>query len=219
MRRQPVVGVLLAAGRGSRFDPDGTVNKLLAALPDGTPVAVQAARHLRVVLDDVVAVVPAAATHGVEVERLAALLSEAGCDVLRCAHAARGMGASLAAGVAARPHASGWIIALADMPWLAPRTIARVAQALDAHHCVAPFHQGRRGHPIGFGTDYFAGLAALDGDEGARRLIDPARLIRLDVEDAGTLRDVDTPADMALAQPPDLSTGHPNPPAKPAATD
>ncbi|MGD7313419.1 molybdopterin-guanine dinucleotide biosynthesis protein MobA, partial [Ralstonia pseudosolanacearum] len=42
MRRSPVVGVLLAAGRGSRFDPDGTVNKLLAALPDGTPVAVQA---------------------------------------------------------------------------------------------------------------------------------------------------------------------------------
>lgn len=120
MRRPPVVGVLLAAGRGSRFDPDGTVNKLLAALPDGTPVAVQAARHLRAVLDDVVAVVPAAGTHGAEVERLAALLAEAGCEVLRCTRAARGMGASLAAGVAARPHAGGWIIALADMPWLAP---------------------------------------------------------------------------------------------------
>ncbi|MGD7368386.1 NTP transferase domain-containing protein, partial [Ralstonia pseudosolanacearum] len=89
MRRPPVVGVLLAAGRGSRFDPDGTVNKLLAALPDGTPVAVQAARHLRAVLDDVVAVVPAAGTHGAEVERLAALLAEAGCEVLRCTRAAR----------------------------------------------------------------------------------------------------------------------------------
>ncbi|MGD7249481.1 nucleotidyltransferase family protein, partial [Ralstonia pseudosolanacearum] len=96
-------------------------------------------------------------------------------------------------------HAGGWIIALADMPWLAPHTIARVAQALDARHCVAPFHQGRRGHPIGFGADYFAGLAALDGDEGARALIDPARLIRLDVGDAGTLRDVDTPADVCGA--------------------
>ncbi|MGD7129787.1 nucleotidyltransferase family protein, partial [Ralstonia pseudosolanacearum] len=91
------------------------------------------------------------------------------------------------------------LLPLADMPWLAPHTIARVAQALDAHHCVAPFHQGRRGHPIGFGADYFAGLAALDGDEGARALIDPARLIRLDVGDAGTLRDVDTPADVCGA--------------------
>ncbi|WP_124994642.1 NTP transferase domain-containing protein [Ralstonia solanacearum] len=192
MRRQPVVGVLLAAGRGSRFDPGGAVNKLLAALPDGTPVAVQAARHLRAVLADVVAVVPAAGTHGAEAERLAVLLAEAGCDVLRCPYAARGMGASLA-----------------DMPWLDPRTIARVAGAMDAHHCVAPFHQGRRGHPIGFGADYFTGLAALDGDEGARGLIDPVRLVCLDVEDGGVLRDIDTPADLACSLPLEADTeGH-----------
>ncbi len=209
MRRQPIVGVLLAAGRGSRFDPAGAVNKLLAALPDGTPVAVQAARRLRAVLEDVVAVVPAAGTHGAEAERLAVLLAEAGCDVLRCPHAARGMGASLAAGVEARPHAGGWIIALADMPWLDPRTIAQVAGALDAHHCVAPFHRGRRGHPIGFGADYFTGLAALDGDEGARGLIDPARLVCLDVEDGGVLRDVDTPGDLACSVPLEADTkGH-----------
>lgn len=198
MRRPPVVGVLLAAGRGSRFDPDGTVNKLLAALPDGTPVAVQAARHLRAVLDDVVAVVPAAGTHGAEVERLAALLAEAGCEVLRCTRAARGMGpawppASRRAPRRRLDHRPG------RHAMAGPHTIARVAQALDAHHCVAPFHQGRRGHPIGFGADYFAGLAALDGDEGARALIDPARLIRLDVGDAGALRDVDTPADVCGA--------------------
>jgi len=189
--------VLLAAGRGSRFDPAGVANKLLATLPDGTPVAVQAARHLRQALGDVVAVVPATATHGAEVERLATLLAETGCDVLRCVGAARGMGASLAAGVAARPEAGGWIIALADMPWIAPATIVQVAQALDAHHCVAPFHAGQRGHPIGFGADFFTGLTRLDGDEGARRLIDPATLIRIDTDDAGTVRDVDTPADLA----------------------
>ena len=43
-------GVLLAAGYGSRFDPDGIHNKLLARLPDGTPVAHESAhRLLRVV--------------------------------------------------------------------------------------------------------------------------------------------------------------------------
>ncbi|WP_316696450.1 NTP transferase domain-containing protein, partial [Ralstonia mannitolilytica] len=98
MSQRPVVGVLLAAGRGSRFDPAGAANKLLAPLRDGvtagTPVALQAARHLKQALDDVVAVVPAAATHGAQAERLAALLAEAGCEVLRCADAARGMGAS-----------------------------------------------------------------------------------------------------------------------------
>ncbi|ANJ75517.1 nucleotidyltransferase family protein [Ralstonia insidiosa] len=205
MHKRPVagavVGVLLAAGRGSRFDPAGAANKLLAVLPDGTqagtPVAVQAARHLLQAVGDVVAVVPAAATHGAQVEQLAVLLAEAGCDVLRCPTAANGMGASLAAGVSARPDAGGWVIALADMPWIAPETIAQVAQALDAHHCVAPFHAGQRGHPIGFGADFFAGLTALDGDEGARRLIDPATLVRIDSNDTGILRDVDTPADLA----------------------
>ncbi|WP_426399193.1 nucleotidyltransferase family protein [Ralstonia sp. R-29] len=197
MAQRPVVGVLLAAGRGSRFDPAGAANKLLVRLADGTPVAVQAARHLKQALANVVAVVPAAATHGAQVDQLAALLAEAGCEVLRCPSAARGMGASLAAGVAARPDAGGWIIALADMPWITPQTIEQVAQAMDADHCVAPFHAGQRGHPIGFGADYFAGLTALDGDEGARRLIDPAALVRINVDDAGVLRDVDTPADLA----------------------
>ena len=192
-----VVGVLLAAGRGSRFDAAGVVNKLLAPLPDGTPVAVQAARHLKQALGDVVAVVPAAATHGAQIDQLAALLAETGCEVLRCSGAARGMGASLAAGVAARPQVGGWVIALADMPWIAPDTITRVAHALDPHHCVVPFHAGQRGHPIGFGTDFFTGLTSLDGDEGARRLIDPATLVRIETDDAGILRDVDTPADLA----------------------
>ena len=197
MQQRPVVGVLLAAGRGSRFDAAGVANKLLALLPDGIPVAVQAARHLKQALGDVVAVVPAAATHGAQVEQLAALLGEAGCEVLRYAEAARGMGASLAAGVAARPHAGGWVIALADMPWIAPETITQVANALDSHSCVAPFHAGQRGHPIGFGADFFAGLTSLDGDEGARRLIDPTKLVRIESDDAGILRDVDTPADLA----------------------
>ncbi|CAJ0785899.1 Purine catabolism protein PucB [Ralstonia condita] len=197
MALRPVVGVLLAAGRGSRFDPTGVANKLMAPLPDGTPVAVQAARHLKQALGDVVAVVPAAATHGAQVELLAALLAEAGCEVVFCADAARGMGASLAAGVAARPEAGGWVIALADMPWIAPGTIAEIARAVDASHCVAPFHAGQRGHPIGFGAAFFAGLTSLDGDEGARRLIHPGTLIRINTNDAGTLRDIDTPADLA----------------------
>jgi len=47
---EDIVGILLAAGRGVRFDPSGHVHKLLAALPGGTvPLAVAAAsaRSLR----------------------------------------------------------------------------------------------------------------------------------------------------------------------------
>jgi molybdenum cofactor cytidylyltransferase len=49
-------GILLAAGYGSRFDPSGLHNKLLATLPDGTPVAFQSARRLLSAVSRVVAV-------------------------------------------------------------------------------------------------------------------------------------------------------------------
>lgn len=68
-------GVLLAGGLGQRFDPSGLHSKLLALLPDGTPVAVAAARHLASATADVIAVVRPGA------ERLAILLNEAGCQV------------------------------------------------------------------------------------------------------------------------------------------
>lgn len=69
-------GVLLAAGLGQRFDPGGTRSKLLAPLPDGTPIAVAAARHLATTTADVVAVVRPGAG------KLAFLLNEAGCHVV-----------------------------------------------------------------------------------------------------------------------------------------
>jgi len=50
-------GVLLAAGFGSRFDPQGQHNKLLARMPDGTPVAHESAHRLLQVVTRVVAVV------------------------------------------------------------------------------------------------------------------------------------------------------------------
>ena len=35
---QEIIGIMLAAGRGTRFDPTGQRNKLLAPLPDGRAV-------------------------------------------------------------------------------------------------------------------------------------------------------------------------------------
>ena len=49
----PIVGVLLAAGSASRFGGE----KLLAPLPDGTPIGVAALEHLAAAVDSVVAVV------------------------------------------------------------------------------------------------------------------------------------------------------------------
>jgi molybdenum cofactor cytidylyltransferase len=187
-----VVGILLAAGGGVRFGGA----KLLAPLDPAdpaTPVGVAACRHLVAAVPDVIAVVrPGDAA-------LAAALAGAGARVVDCAASTQGIGASLACGVRASPAAGGWIVALADMPWIRPETIARVAAAVQGGALVAaPFHGAMRGHPVGFGAPCRAELAALAADEGAKRILAAhrAQLVRLDVDDPGVLRDVDTPRDL-----------------------
>ncbi|NIE68227.1 nucleotidyltransferase family protein [Burkholderia sp. Ax-1719] len=184
-------GVLLAAGTGSRFDPEGLRNKLLAPLPNGIAVAHEAAHRLLLVVPRVIAVVRPGA------ETLAHTLNEAGCDVVFAADAVRGMGASLAAAIEADTEGESWIVALADMPRIAVSTIEAVARELDAGKpLVAPFYEGQRGHPVGFGFGHREALLALDGDAGARALLTSQTLTRIDVNDPGILRDVDTPADL-----------------------
>ncbi|MBC8738291.1 nucleotidyltransferase family protein [Paraburkholderia sp. UCT31] len=184
-------GVLLAAGFGSRFDPHGLHNKLLARMPDGKPVAHEAAHRLLRVVTRVLAVVRPGS------DALARALNDAGCDVVFAASAERGMGASLAAGIEASDDAEGWIVALADMPRIAVPTIEAVARALDnGAPLVAPFYDGQRGHPVGFGSEHRDALLALDGDTGAKALLRSHALTRIDVDDPGILRDVDTPDDL-----------------------
>ncbi|MBB5404884.1 MULTISPECIES: nucleotidyltransferase family protein [Paraburkholderia] len=184
-------GVLLAAGSGSRFDPRGLHNKLLARMPDGTLVAHEAAHRLLQVVTRVLAVVRPGS------DALARVLNDAGCDVVFAANAERGMGASLAAGIEACDDAEGWIVALADMPRIAIPTIEAVARALDnGAPLVAPFYDGQRGHPVGFGSECRDALLALDGDTGAKALLKSRALTRIDVDDPGILRDVDTPDDL-----------------------
>ncbi|WP_179402149.1 nucleotidyltransferase family protein [Burkholderia guangdongensis] len=188
-------GILLAAGLGQRFDPSGRHSKLLALLPDGTPIAVAAARRLAAATANVIAVVRPGA------ETLAMRLNEAGCQVVYAPDALRGMGASLAAGIRASSNANRWIVALGDMPWIAPSTYEAVARALDADDAsiVAPAYRGTRGHPVGFASRHYDALAALDGDAGARALFAHAPVRLLDIDDPAILRDVDTPADLAAA--------------------
>ncbi|AOK31914.1 MULTISPECIES: nucleotidyltransferase family protein [Burkholderia] len=185
-------GVLLAAGLGTRFDPGGIHSKLLAKLPDGTPVAVAAAQRLTAVLPNVIAVVRPGA------EKLAQLLNGVGCQAVFAPDAVRGMGASLAAGVRASADSPGWIVALADMPWIAPATIEALARTLEVGPAsiVAPAYRGQRGHPVGFASRHYEALAALDGDSGARALLVAHPPAIVDVDDSAVLRDVDTPADL-----------------------
>jgi molybdenum cofactor cytidylyltransferase len=189
-----IVGVLLAAGRSERFGGD----KLLALLPagpnTGVAVGVAACRSLHAALGEVIAVVRPG-----DLPLVTALVG-AGARIVVAARADDGIGASLAAGIAAVDGADGFVVALADMPWVAPATIRLVVEVLRGGASIAaPRCHGRRGHPVGFGAAHRGELAALSGDVGARAIVDAhGDALRLvDVDDAGTLADVDVPEDLA----------------------
>lgn len=195
-----IVGILLAAGSGSRFDPSGRRLKLLAPAPvgpyAGRPLAEAAARNLRDALDRVIAVVRPAADDAQR--RLHALLAAAGCRILINERADDGIGTSLACGVAAAADACGWIVALADMPAIEAGSIKAVAQALrDGYDTAAAFFGERRGHPVGFARALYAELVALRGDEGARAVLAAHPPHRVGVADRGVLLDFDTAESLA----------------------
>lgn len=193
------VALLLAAGRGRRFDPTGRASKLLAAAPcgphAGQPLAVAAALALRAAQVRVMAVVRPA--DDPPQRQVHAALRAAGCELVVNDDADDGSGRSIAVGVAATADAPGWLIALADMPAIAPTTIAAVRDAIAAGALTAaPVHDGRRGHPVGFGAALRPHLLALSGDEGARSLLVAHQPQRIAVDDPGCLLDLDTLADL-----------------------
>jgi molybdenum cofactor cytidylyltransferase len=188
-------GILLAAGYSTRFGSNKLLQALPAGAPDaGTPIALAAARHLLDALPESIAVVRPRA------QKLGKILRDAGCNTVVCKNASEGMGTSLAAGVRAASEADGWVVALADMPFLRPETIRIIVKGLSEGAVIAATaYRGERGHPVGFARRFLDELSALHGDQGARELLARrAELVSLfDVDDPGVLRDIDRPSDLA----------------------
>ena len=190
-----ITGILLAAGRGKRFDPSGQRNKLLQTLGASSAVVVLSARHMLAVLPRVVAVVRPGDVDGPG--SVAAQLLALGCEVTVCPQADSGMAASLAHAVGHAGEADGWIVALGDMPHVRPSTIQSLKTALEhGAGIAAPMYRGQRGNPVGFSRHYLPQLLALEGDQGARGILKHSPVTELDVDDSGILQDVDTPADL-----------------------
>jgi len=182
-----IIGLLLAAGSASRFGSD----KLRHALPHGVPIAVQALRHLAAEVREVFAVVKPGSE---------SLFASEKCRVVVCERHEEGMGASLACAARAAGPRAGYLVALADMPFIRPSSIAAVRASLEAGAALAaPYFRARRGHPVGFSRRFHEELAALNGDEGARALLEAhaATLVKVPTGDPGVVRDIDRPDDLA----------------------
>jgi molybdenum cofactor cytidylyltransferase len=191
MKHQPVI-VVLAAGRGSRFL--GSEHKLAQELGSHSVLGRTIGNAIGSGLPVVVVTTDRLAAESARwvARRDVVVLPEVGTGP-----AGLGMGYSIAAGVAARPDAAGWLVLPGDMPVVAPGTLLAVAAALEQHPVVFAQYRGRRGHPVGFAAELFSDLVQLSGDEGARRVVARYPSIGLELDDPGVLVDVDTADDLA----------------------
>ena len=167
----PVV-LVLASGRGERFLASGGRGSKLQALLAGQPV-----------LEHTLAAVRASG--------LPWHVEDAGHP---------GMGDSIAAGVRATAQAGGWLVLPGDLPLIAPASLRAVADALQRASVVLPMHRGTRVHPVGFAREHGVALQALTGVEGAAAIVRGAQALKLEIDDAGVVTDIDTVADLARAE-------------------
>lgn len=189
-----MVGILLAAGFSRRF---GAADKLLQRLPEGHPIALASAQHLIKAIPTSIAVLRP------DNEALAELLLNVGLKLVFCSENDQEMADSLSKAIrySANFEAAndGFVIALADMPYIQSATISAVATKLSSGaSIVIPTYNGQRGHPVGFSARFRNELESLHGDEGARSIIKryPNEVHLLPSDDAGVLTDIDTLADL-----------------------
>ena len=181
-----IAGLLLAAGRSTRFGGD----KLLAPL-HGRPVLFWSAAALAPEVDALYVVVPAD-----DPARAAAI---AGIRAVLVEHEGRdaGMASSIGAGVAAlAPEVEAVVIALADQPLVVPGVVRELCARFreGGVAAVVPHYEDGRGNPVLFGRSSFEALGALTGDAGARALLRAlGDMVAVIPVDATAPLDVDTP--------------------------
>ncbi|MFG2223272.1 NTP transferase domain-containing protein [Streptomyces sp. NPDC048644] len=188
-----MAGLLLAAGGGRRLG--GRPKALLEHR--GRPLVEHAARALRDGGCHPVHIVLGAAA---ETVRARADLS--GYTTRDNPDWAQGMGSSLRVGLAALAGsgADAVVVALVDQPGIGGAAVARVLAAYEgAGSLAAAAYKGRRGHPVLFGADRWAEIAAsAEGDRGARAYLrrHASALTLVECGDIADAYDIDTPEDL-----------------------
>ena len=198
-----VGAVVLAAGRSSRFRAGGgsDVTKLVAKIDD-EPIVRRVAKAAVAAKASPVVVVT-----GYERGAVEEAVADLGVELAFNPGFASGLASSLSVGLSAMPRdVVGAIVLLGDMPWIEARLIDALIDAFLAWKdalAVIPLREGRRGNPVLLGRGLFEAAMSLEGDEGARRLIDAlsaSELVELEATGAGVTFDVDTPEDLAAAR-------------------
>lgn len=185
-----IAAVVLAAGTSSRFGAP----KVLAPL-SGVPLVRHVVERLRrTVIDAIVVVAGDAAVE------IGGALHGTRAVLARNTNPRAGLSESLRVGLQAVPaDAEAILIALGDQPLIDPAVVNQLVVAWRAGRgtIIVPEYRGERGNPVLFDASLRADLMQIEGDQGARSLLDArsAGVFRL-LTDEAVPRDVDTTDDL-----------------------
>lgn len=194
--RDPKVHVvLLAAGRSSRM---GGPNKLMALFGQKPLIRQSAERAVASKAQGTIVVT------GHQAERIGQTLEGLDLRLVHNADFAAGLSSSLKVGVAALPDdAAGALVMLGDMPGVSVQDLDGMIDAFrksGGSSIIRATHDGKRGNPVLLPRSLFPAIETLQGDTGARHLVEAEGATVIDVEiGAGAAIDVDTRDAMAQA--------------------
>ncbi|WP_369310175.1 NTP transferase domain-containing protein [Providencia rettgeri] len=104
-----------------------------------------------------------------------------------------GLGESIAMGVKNTSYLDGWLIHLADMPYINSELFIAIADKLKQHSLVRPVYNRQPGHPVGISAKYYLDLIQLTGDEGAKSILSHHFVYELAINDQSVIKDIDYP--------------------------
>jgi molybdenum cofactor cytidylyltransferase len=193
-RTPKIAAIVLAAGRSSRM---GAANKLLTDI-DGTPMV---RRAVEAATDS--SAKPVIVVTGNEQGKVQAALRGSKVTFVHNSRFANGMSTSLQVGLAALPaNVDGALVCLGDMPLVNAAALDRLIAAfnpLEGRAICVPTWNGKRGNPVLWDRRFFAAMADIAGDVGAKHLIgEHADLVaEVAMSDDAVLTDIDTPEALA----------------------
>jgi molybdenum cofactor cytidylyltransferase len=179
-------GLVLAAGEGSRFGGA----KQLAEL-DGRPLLEHALAALSG-LDRVVVVL------GAHADEIRARVSFGRAEPVVAEDWRSGQAASLRVGLAALGDVEAVVVTLGDQPRITPEVIAFAISQFNGSRPVRATYSGRPGHPVVLPRAIIPDVMALEGDQGARLLLEEAGALQVEAGHLASAADVDTPHDLEV---------------------
>ena len=196
--------IILAAGSSRRFGDD----KRKSRLPNGDTLLEATIRKATDCLSEVLVVLRADdhAFADTLANTLPTRPDNHNITFYLAPDSAQGMAHSLANGISQTHNWEAALVMLGDMPFVEANTIETILNTYTAHKnhntnpapIIVPCLGEKLGHPVLFSQRYFAEMANLTGDRGARPVIDahPENLVKLPTTDNGVLLDIDKPTDL-----------------------